>query len=135
MALGIGVAALDDAWQYADERSQFGRPIGRYQSIQHKLADMVTQLHAARLALYQAAALANDRRECSLETSMTKLFVTEVAKSVVLECQTILGAYGYVKDFSVERYVRDILLMPIIGGSSAVQKNNIFKSYKKRNYS
>ena len=135
MALGIGVAALDDAWQYADERSQFGKPIGRYQSIQHKLADMVTQLHAARLALYQAAALANDRRECSLETSMTKLFVTEVAKSVVLECQTILGAYGYVKDFSVERYVRDILLMPIIGGSSAVQKNNIFKSYKKRNYS
>lgn len=135
MALGIGIAALDDAWQYAQERSQFGKPIGNYQSIQHKLAEMVTQLHAARLVLYQAAALADDRVECGLETSMAKLFVTEVAKAVVLECQTIFGAYGYVKDFSVERYVRDILLMPIIGGSSAIQRNNIFKNYNKKNYS
>jgi alkylation response protein AidB-like acyl-CoA dehydrogenase len=56
---------------------------------------------------------------------MTKLFVTESAKSVVLECQTILGAYGYVRSFDMERYVRDVLLMPIIGGSSAIQRNNI----------
>jgi len=58
---------------------------------------------------------------------MAKLYATEVAKSAALECQTILGAYGYVKDFDAERYVRDALLMPIIGGSSAVQRNNIFK--------
>lgn len=58
---------------------------------------------------------------------MTKLFVTEVAKSVVLEAQTVLGAYGYVKDFDIERHVRDVLVMPIIGGSSAVQRNNIAK--------
>jgi alkylation response protein AidB-like acyl-CoA dehydrogenase len=128
-ALGIGIAraALDDARAYASERRQFGRAIGEFQSIQHKLAEMHTQIHAARLTLYQAAWLADQRRPCSLETSMAKLFATEVAKSAALECQTILGAYGYVKDFDAERYVRDALLMPIIGGSSAVQRNNIFK--------
>jgi alkylation response protein AidB-like acyl-CoA dehydrogenase len=128
-AIGIGIAraALDDAWNYATERRQFGKPIGAFQSIQHKLAEMRTQVHAARLVLYQAAWLADQRRSCSLETSMAKLFATEVAKSVALECQTIFGAYGYVKEFDAERYVRDALLMPIIGGSSAVQRNNIFK--------
>jgi alkylation response protein AidB-like acyl-CoA dehydrogenase len=128
-AIGIGIAraALDDAWTYATERRQFGKAIGAFQSIQHKLAEMRTQVHAARLILYQAAWLADQRRPCSLETSMAKLFATEVAKSVALECQTIFGAYGYVKDFDAERYVRDALLMPIIGGSSAVQRNNIFK--------
>jgi alkylation response protein AidB-like acyl-CoA dehydrogenase len=128
-ALGIGIAraALDDAWAYARERRQFGRTIGEFQSIQYKLADMKTQIHAARLVLYQAAWLADQRRPCSTETSMAKLFATEVAKTAALECQTILGAYGYVKDFDAERYVRDALLMPIIGGSSAVQRNNIFK--------
>ncbi|MGH6614447.1 acyl-CoA dehydrogenase family protein [Sphingomonas sp.] len=128
-AIGIGIAraALDDAWAYAMERRQFGRAIGDFQSIQHKLAEMHTQVHAARLVLYQAAWLANERRPCAQETSMAKLFATEVSKSVALECQTILGAYGYVKDFDAERYVREALLMPIIGGSSAVQRNNIFK--------
>ena len=128
-AIGIGIAraALDDAWNYATERRQFGKSIGAFQSIQHKLAEMKTQVHAARLTLYQAAWLADQRRSCSLETSMAKLFATEVAKTVALECQTIFGAYGYVKDFDAERYVRDALLMPIIGGSSAVQRNNIFK--------
>lgn len=128
-AIGIGIAraALDDAWAYAQERRQFGRKIGEFQSIQHKLADMQTQIHAARLTLYHAAWLANARRPCSSETSMAKLFATEVAKTAALECQTILGAYGYVKDFDAERYVRDALLMPIIGGSSAVQRGNIFK--------
>jgi alkylation response protein AidB-like acyl-CoA dehydrogenase len=129
-AIGIGIAraALDDAWTYATERRQFGKAIGQFQSIQHKLAEMKTQVHAARLVLYQAAWLADERRPCSLETSMAKLFCTEVAKAVALECQTIFGAYGYVKEFDAERYVRDALLMPIIGGSSAVQLNNIFKA-------
>lgn len=128
-AIGIGIAraALDDAWAYAFERQQFGKPISSFQSIQHKLADMKTQLHAARLVLYHAAWLADNHRSAGVETSMAKLFATEVAKSVALECQTIFGAYGYVKDFDVERYVREALLLPIIGGSSAVQRNNIFK--------
>lgn len=127
IALGIAVAAADDAWEYSQQRSQFGKPVSNYQSIRHKLADMKTQLHAARLMLYHAAWLADNHQPCGVETSMTKLFVTEVAKSVVLEAQTIMGAYGYVKGFDVERYVRDVLLMPIIGGSSAIQRNNISK--------
>lgn len=128
-AIGIGIAraAVDDAWAYANERKQFGKTISSYQSIQHKLADMKTQLHAARLVLYHAAWMANEHQRCGVETSMAKLYATEVAKSVALECQTIFGAYGYVKDFDAERYVRDALLLPIIGGSSAVQRNNIYK--------
>lgn len=127
MALGIATAAADDAIEYASQRSQFGKQIGTYQSIQHKLADMCTQLQAARLMLTHSAWLADQHRPSGVETSMTKLFVTEVAKSVVLEAQTVLGAYGYVKDFDIERHVRDVLVMPIIGGSSAVQRNNIAK--------
>lgn len=127
MALGIASAAADDALDYSRQRNQFGKPIVNYQSIQHKLADMRTKLHAARLMLYHAAWLADLHRPCGVETSMTKLFVTEAAKEVVLEAQTIMGAYGYVKGFDTERYVRDVLLMPIIGGSSAIQRNNIAK--------
>lgn len=127
LAIGVARAALDDAWSYSFERKQFGQPISNFQSIQHKLADMKTQLHAARLVVYHAAWLANENTRCGIETSMAKLHATEVAKSIALECQTILGAYGYVKGFDTERYVRDALLLPIIGGSSAVQRNNIFK--------
>jgi len=127
IAVGIAQAALDDAWAYARERTQFGKAVIGYQSIQHKLAQMKTDLHATRLTLYHAAWLANERLPCGIETSMAKLHATEAAKAIALEAQTIMGAYGYVKDYDVERYVRDALLLPIIGGSTAVQKNNIFK--------
>ncbi|MEX0407330.1 acyl-CoA dehydrogenase family protein [Aquibium sp. LZ166] len=125
MGVGIASAAVDDAWNYANERKQFGKAISQYQAIRHKLADMHTRLMAARLMMYNASAMADRGERCGIETSMTKLFVTEAAKSIVLDSQEILGAYGYVKDFDVERYVRDVLLLPIIGGSSAVQRNNI----------
>jgi alkylation response protein AidB-like acyl-CoA dehydrogenase len=125
MALGIGTAAFEDALQYSRERQQFGKAIGDFQSIRHKLAHMRTQLHAARLMLYNTAMLAAKGGPCGVETSMAKLFCTEVGKAVALEGQTIMGAYGYVKEFDMERYVRDVLLMPIIGGSTAVQLNNI----------
>jgi len=128
MALGIGSAAYDDAAAYAKMRQQFGKPIGDFQSIRHKLAHMRTQLHAARLMLYNAAWLTQQKQPCGVETSMTKLFCTEVGKNAALESQTVMGAYGYVKEFDMERYVRDALLMPIIGGSSAVQLNNIARA-------
>jgi alkylation response protein AidB-like acyl-CoA dehydrogenase len=127
IAVGVAEAALEDAWHYAHQRSQFGKTIATYQSIRHKLADMATQVRAARLMLYQAAWTADQGMNCGKETSMAKLFATESAKAVALECQTIFGAYGYVKGFDVERYVRDAILLPIIGGSSAIQRNNIFK--------
>jgi alkylation response protein AidB-like acyl-CoA dehydrogenase len=132
-AIGVGIAqaALDDAWNYAHQRVQFGKGIAGYQSIQHKLADMATRVHSARLMLYHAASLAEAGQPCGLETSMSKLSASEVAKAVALECLTIHGAYGYVKAFDVERYVRDALLMPIIGGSSAIQQNNIYKAMRR----
>jgi alkylation response protein AidB-like acyl-CoA dehydrogenase len=127
ISLGIAQAALDDAWQYAHERRQFGKAIASYQSIQHKLADMACRVHAARLMVYHAAQLLGGKENASVATSMAKLQAAEVAKSVSLECMTIHGAYGYVKGFDAERYVRDALLMPIIGGSSAIQMNNIYR--------
>lgn len=127
IALGIAKAALEDAWSYAEQRAQFGKSISSYQSIRHKLADMSTKTTAAQWMVYHAAWTADQHLPCATETSMAKLFATEVAKEVALEAQSILGAYGYVKGFDVERYVRDALLMPIIGGSSAVQRNNIYK--------
>jgi alkylation response protein AidB-like acyl-CoA dehydrogenase len=116
ISLGIAQAALDDAWNYAHARKQFNKPIADYQSVQHKLADMACRLRSARLMLYHATKLADKHSPCAIETSMAKLHATEVAKAVSLECLTIHGAFGYTKDFDVERYVRDALLMPIIGG-------------------
>lgn len=125
IGLGIAGAALDDAWQYAGERHQFGRPIASFQAVRHKLADMQTRLLACRLMVQHAAGLADRGIRAGVETSMAKLFVTETARSIVLDAQEILGAYGYVRDFDMERHVRDVLLLPIIGGSSAIQRNNI----------
>lgn len=131
MALGIAEAAVADAADYAATRRQFGKAIGEFQVIQHALADARTDLHASRLVLYHAAALAQKNEPCSAESSMAKLFVTERAHKVVLACQSILGAYGCVEGFDMERYVRDILIFPIVGGSSSIQRNNIAKYFER----
>lgn len=128
MGVGIAQAALEDAWAYAHERTQFGKKIAEYQSVQHKLATMSVTIQSARHLLYHAAGLADARLPCGLETSVAKLVGAEAAKSVALESLSVIGAYGYTKDFDVERYVRDALVLPIIGGSSAIQLNNIYKS-------
>ncbi|MCL6646262.1 MAG: acyl-CoA dehydrogenase, partial [Dehalococcoidia bacterium] len=104
---------------------QFGKPIAAHQSVRHMLADMATDLFASRLMTYHCARLAQEERPCSVETSMAKLFVCEAATRVALNAQKILGAYGYAMEYDVQRYVRDVLLFPIIGGSSAIQRNNI----------
>jgi len=125
LALGVGEAAMAEAWQYAQERRQFGQRISGFQSIRHMLADCKTKLQACRLMLYWAAWLVDTGAPASAETSMAKLFVTDTCKDVVLKCQQVLGAYGYAEGFGMERYVRDILVTPIFGGSSAIQLNNI----------
>lgn len=125
IGVGIAAAAVEDAWAYSEERRQFGKPVSSYQAIRHALADAKTKVHAARLMTYHAAWLADRHESCDVETSMAKLFVTETAKSVVLDCQSVMGAYGYAQGFDMERYVRDVLLLPIIGGSSSIQRNNI----------
>ena len=125
LALGIARAAVEDAWQYSQERVQFGKPICHNQSVRHMLSEVKTKLEACRLMTYQGAWVAEQKIEGTVQMSMAKLFVTETALEIVLDCQKILGAYGYVRDFDMERYVRDMLAMPILGGSSAIQKNNI----------
>jgi len=130
MALGIAGAAVDEAWTYAQERVQFGKPISSFQSIRHMLAEVKTKLHACRVMTYHAADVLDRGGNASLETSMAKLFVCQAAQEIVLTCQQVLGAYGYIKEFDMERHVRDILVMPILGGSSAIQKNNICNMLK-----
>jgi len=124
-ALGIATAAVEDAWQYAQERRQFGKPICAHQAVRHTLADLQTKLHLCRLVTYHAAWLADQKKPCGVETSMAKLFVTETALEIAIACQRVMGAYGCAEEYDMERYVRDLLVMPIIGGSSEIQRNNI----------
>jgi alkylation response protein AidB-like acyl-CoA dehydrogenase len=125
VAYGIAAAAVDEAWAYAQERRQFGKPICAHQAVRHTLVDARTKLQACRHMLYHAAWLAGLGRPCAVETSMAKLFVGETAVEIVLACQRILGAYGCAEGYDMERYVRDVCLMPIVGGSSNMQRNNV----------
>ncbi|MDJ0866187.1 MAG: acyl-CoA dehydrogenase family protein [Myxococcota bacterium] len=122
---GIARAAVDEAWRYAQERHQFGKPLSGHQAVRHALVEARTKLQACRHMLYHAAWLANEGRPCSVETSMAKLFVADTAVEIALTCQRVLGAYGLSEGYDMERHVRDLLGMPIVGGSSNMQKNNL----------
>lgn len=124
-AFGIAVAAVEDAWRYSQEREQFGRKICAHQAVRNMLVEARTKLEACRHMLYHAAWLATEGRDCSVESSMAKLFVGDTAVDIVLACQRVMGAYGCARDYDMERYVRDIVCMPIVGGSSNMQKHNI----------
>ncbi len=121
-ALGIGWAALEAARDYALERRQFGHPISDFQAIQWKLADMGTELEAARLLTLRAATLKDAKRRFTREASMAKLFSTEAANRACGEAVQIHGGYGYVKDYPVERYYRDCKVTTVYEGSSEVQR-------------
>ena len=130
VALGLAEAACADAIAYAETRVQFGKPIGAHQAIRHAIAEAKTRTLAMRLMLYNAAALVQDRKPSALESSMTKLFCCEGASEVTLQCQRIMGAYGLSDLMDMERYVRDAISLPIVGGSSNMQKNNIANRLK-----
>jgi hypothetical protein len=123
LALGMARGALDAATKYAKQRKQFGQAISEFQAIQFKLADMATQVEAARLLVYQAAWLA-DRKDVRFtrESSMAKLFASEVAVRVANECVQIHGGYGFIKDYPAEKYYRDVKLCTIGEGTSEIQK-------------
>jgi len=125
VAYGIARAAVDEAWAYARERVQFGKPIAGHQAIRHKLVSARTKLAACRHMLYHSAWLANEGLPCSAETSMAKLFVADTGVEIALTCQQVMGAYGLSDAWDMERCVRDLLGMPIVGGSSDMQKNNL----------
>jgi isovaleryl-CoA dehydrogenase len=128
--LGLGRRAFDDVLAYVKERRQFGRPIGSFQALQHRLADLATDLEAARLMTYWVAA-ETDRdpdRLLPREASMVKLFVTEAAKRAALEGMQMMGGYGYSSEYDMERLVRQTLVTTVYGGTSEIQRNIIAKS-------
>ncbi|MBL9096628.1 MAG: acyl-CoA/acyl-ACP dehydrogenase [Alphaproteobacteria bacterium] len=130
VALGLAEAACADAIEYAETRVQFGKPIGAHQAIRHTIAEAKTKTLAMRLMLANAAALVQERKPSALESSMTKLFCCEGAAEVTLACQRVMGAYGLSDLTDMVRYVRDAISLPIVGGSSNMQKNNIANRLK-----
>ncbi|HSG13025.1 MAG TPA: acyl-CoA dehydrogenase family protein [Gaiellaceae bacterium] len=121
-ALGIAQAAYDVASAYAREREQFGRRIGDFQAIQWKLADMATEIDAARLLTYRAAWLKQQGRPHTAEGAKAKLFASEVARRQTAEAIQVLGGYGYTKEFPVERFYRDAKVTEIYEGTSEIQR-------------
>jgi alkylation response protein AidB-like acyl-CoA dehydrogenase len=121
-SVGIAQASLEASIRYAGEREQFGRRLGDFQGIQFKIAEMATQVDAARLLTWRGAALADAGRRLTAEASMAKLFAGEAAVQVALEAVQIHGGYGYLKDYPVERYLRDAKLGTIGEGTSEVQR-------------
>jgi alkylation response protein AidB-like acyl-CoA dehydrogenase len=122
LALGIGLAAMDQATQYSLERSQFGKKISEFQAIQWKIADMYTALEASRLLLMSAAYKKEQGRSFAKEASMAKLFATETANKACYEAMQIFGGYGYTNDFPIERYTRDARITTIYEGTSEIQR-------------
>ncbi|MCU9953779.1 MULTISPECIES: acyl-CoA dehydrogenase family protein [Burkholderia] len=121
-ALGIARAAFDKARRYAGERVQFGKPIAEHQAIQQKLADMATQINAARLLVHHAAKLRTAGLPCLSEASQAKLFASEMAERVCSDAIQIHGGYGYLVDYEVERHYRDARITQIYEGTSEVQR-------------
>ena len=126
-ALGVGRAAFDDAFRYAQERETFGQPIWKHQSIGNYLADMATQLSAARLLTLNAAAAYDAGERCDMEAGMAKLFASEAAMDIALKAVRIHGGYGYSTEFEVERYFRDAPLMIVGEGTNEIQRDVIMR--------
>ena len=131
-AVGVAQAAFEDAIRYAQERRTFGKPICEHQAIQLKLADMATKIEASRLLTRQAAGMKDRGERVDLQAGMAKLFASETCQEVSLEAMRILGGYGYVKEFAVERYYRDAPLMIIGEGTNEIQRLVIARSLVQR---
>jgi alkylation response protein AidB-like acyl-CoA dehydrogenase len=127
-ALGIAQAAYDVAREYAKQRHAFGRPIAQFQAIQHKLADMSTEIDAARLLVYRAAWLKARGEPHTEAGAKAKLFASEMARRQTSEAIQVLGGYGYTKEFPVERYYRDAKVTEIYEGTSEIQRLVIARS-------
>jgi len=122
MALGMAQGAYEAALKYSKQRRQFGRPISDFQAIQWKLADMATEIDAARLLTQRAAWLKDNGRKTTLESSMAKLYAGEVAVRAANECVQIHGGYGLIKDYPAEKFYRDVKLCTIGEGTSEIQR-------------
>jgi len=131
MAVGIARGALEESLKYARERKQFGRPIGDFQAIEHKLSDIATNVEAARLMVLRAAWKKQRGESFSQEASMAKLFASEKATEAALEAIQIHGGYGYTTEYHVERFLRDAKLLEIGEGTNEIQRMIIARNLKK----
>ena len=122
LSVGLAQGAYEAALAYARERKAFGKTISTFQAIQFKLADAATRIEAARLLTYRAAYLKEQGQRTTLESSMAKLYASEIAVRVAEECVQIHGGYGFVKDYPAEKYFRDVKLMTIGEGTSEIQR-------------
>nr|WP_269750884.1 acyl-CoA dehydrogenase [Desulfosalsimonas propionicica] len=136
LSLGLGQAALDEAVNYSKQRVQFGRPIADNQGLRWMVADMATDVEAARLLVLNAAAKKDKKEKCSKEASMAKLHASEMANRVTGQALQIHGGYGYTREFPVERFYRDARVLTIYEGTSQIQKiviaNEVLGDKKKR---
>jgi alkylation response protein AidB-like acyl-CoA dehydrogenase len=136
LSVGLGQAALDAGVEYAKQREQFGRPIAENQGLRWMIADMATDVEAARLLVLNAAAAKDRGEKCSKEASMAKLYASEMANRVAGQAVQIHGGYGYTKEFPVERYYRDARVLTIYEGTSQIQKiviaNEVLGDKKKK---
>jgi alkylation response protein AidB-like acyl-CoA dehydrogenase len=128
--LGVGQRAFDDALAYSKERKQFGKPIGSFQALQHRFADLAAELQAARLMTHWVATLTDEDPDRMLpaEASMVKLFVTETAQKAALAGMQMMGGYGYSSEYDMERLVRTALVSTIYGGTSEIQRGIVAKT-------
>jgi alkylation response protein AidB-like acyl-CoA dehydrogenase len=132
LAIGLGRRALADSARYAEERRAFGRPIGEFQLIGAKLADMATELHAARLSTYDAAGRVDAGDDVTTVAAMAKYFATEVCARIVDEATRVFGSYGYAVEYPVQRYFRDARFLLYGGGTSEILKGLIGRDVLKR---
>jgi alkylation response protein AidB-like acyl-CoA dehydrogenase len=123
-ALGVGLAqgAYEASLNYCKQRRQFGQRISEFQAIQHKLTDMATEIEAARLLTYRAAWMVDQGHRVTKESSIAKLFSSEMAVRVANEAVQVFGGYGFTKDYPVEKYYRDVKLLTIGEGTSEIQR-------------
>jgi alkylation response protein AidB-like acyl-CoA dehydrogenase len=122
LSVGLAQGAYEAALRYARERTAFGKTINRFQAIQWKLADSVTRIEAARLLTYRAAFLKDSGKRMTLESSMAKLYASEIAVKAADDCVQIHGGYGFVKDYPAEKFFRDVKLTTIGEGTSEIQR-------------
>src|SRR5207248_2952656 len=122
LSVGLAQGAYEAALRYAQERKAFGRPISGFQAIQWKLADNATRIEAARLLTYRAAYLKDIGSRTTLESSMAKLYASEIAVKAADDCVQIHGGYGFVKDYPAEKFFRDVKLTTIGEGTSEIQR-------------
>ncbi len=122
-AVGIAQGALDYAAQYSQDRKQFGRPVSQFQGLRFMLADMATQTEAARTLVYKAAGMIDGKAEnYEMHSAMAKYFASDVAMKVTDDAVQILGGYGYIKDYPMERMMRDAKVIQIFGWSNQAQR-------------